>query len=143
MTRARPARREGMRVALIAPCGMNCRLCRAYMRVTNACPGCRADDSGKPKTRVFCRIKTCEKMKSGWARYCFACDNFPCARLTHLDRRYRVKYEMSMIENLEYMKIYGVRRFIRNEKKKWTCPRCGDVLCVHESKCLRCHSLWR
>jgi hypothetical protein len=143
MTRARPSKKEGIRAALIAPCGMNCRLCRAYMRLTNACPGCRAEDGRKPKTRVLCRIKACEKMKSGRVRSCSGCDDVPCARLKHLDKRYRAKYGMSMIENLEYLKNYGMRSFIRSEKDKWTCSGCGDLLCVHEPRCLRCHSPWR
>ena len=29
---------------LIAPCGMNCSLCRAYGRERKPCPGCRGDD---------------------------------------------------------------------------------------------------
>jgi hypothetical protein len=27
--------------ALIAPCGMNCGVCMAYLREKNKCPGCR------------------------------------------------------------------------------------------------------
>ena len=37
-------------------------------------------------------------------RYCYECDGFPCARVKRLDKRYRTKYEMSMIENLEYIR---------------------------------------
>lgn len=47
------------KIALIAPCGMDCAVCIAYVRNTNKCPGCRGDDSGKPVTRVECRIKNC------------------------------------------------------------------------------------
>jgi hypothetical protein len=32
---------------LIAPCGINGRLCRAYFREKNVYPGCRGDDSQK------------------------------------------------------------------------------------------------
>jgi hypothetical protein len=127
---------------LIAPCGMNCRLCRAYTREKNACPGCRADDSNKPKTRVVCQIKTCEKIRWG-AAYCFKCDRFPCDRLNHLDERYRTRYGMSMIENLADIKKSGIRRFIQSEKKKWACSRCGQLLCVHKSVCLTCGHKWR
>jgi hypothetical protein len=37
-------------------------------------------------------------------RYCYECDEFPCARVKRLDKRYRTKYEMGMIENLEYIR---------------------------------------
>jgi hypothetical protein len=134
---------KAMSAALIAPCGMNCRLCRAYGRDRNACPGCRGDDSLKPKTRVLCRIKTCGKIARGGARYCFRCDSFPCDRLNSLDKRYRTRYGMSMIDNLRSIGQLGIRRFLENEKRRWACPECGEVICVHEPQCLSCGYAWR
>ncbi len=131
------------RTSLIAPCGMNCRLCIAFSREKNPCPGCRGDDSIKTKTRVMCPIKTCEKRMRRGAKYCFGCDNFPCARLDHLDRRYRAQYGMSMTDNLERIRKLGVRQFMRDEKDRWTCPGCGGILCVHISHCPCCGYTWR
>jgi hypothetical protein len=139
----RSTRTKPIPTTLIAPCGMNCRLCHAYTRDTKACPGCRSDDSVKAKTRVTCRIKTCEKLVQGRARYCFTCDGFPCGRLDHLDKRYRTKYGMSMIDNLAQIKKSGIRQFIRNEQKRWTCPGCGQLICVHKPQCLFCGHTWR
>ena len=127
---------------LIAPCGMNCRLCCAYVRDKNVCPGCRGDDSVKPKTRVTCKIKNCEKITKGGCKYCSSCDSFPCAALNHLDKRYRSKYGMSMVENLENIRRFGIRHFLRNEKEKWACPACGEVICVHKPQCLSCGHEW-
>ena len=31
---------------------------------------------------------------------------------------------MSMIENLENIKELGIRKFVRNERVRWTCPKC-------------------
>ena len=143
MTRGKSTTTNAMSASLIACCGMNCRLCRANRRDRNACPGCRGDDSLKTKTRVMCRIKTCEKIVRGEARYCFSCDSFPCDRLHHLDKRYRTKYGMSMIENLRNIQKLGIRHFIENEKRKWTCPECGEMICVHEPQCLSCGRRWR
>jgi|WetSurMetagenome_2_1015567.scaffolds.fasta_scaffold277152_2 hypothetical protein len=123
---------------LIAPCGMNCRLCHAYIRDKNACPGCRGNDTFKAKSCALCRVKNCEKMATAEFKYCFCCESFPCARLNHLDKRYRTKYGMSMIENLKTIKEFGIRHFIRNEKEKWTCPQCGEIICVHKPQCLYC-----
>jgi hypothetical protein len=139
----RSTKANAIRTTLIAPCGMNCRLCRAYTRDTKACPGCRGDDSVKPKACVTCRIKNCEKIVPGRVRYCFSCDSFPCARLNHLDERYRAKYGMSMIDNLENIRQFGLRHFVRNEKGRWTCPECGELLCVHKPQCLSCGHKWR
>ncbi len=130
-------------VMLIAPCGMNCRICRAYARQKNPCPGCRGDNSLKTKTRVECRIKNCGKIASGKAKYCFTCDSFPCDRLKHLDERYRTKYRMSMIENLENISKRGIRHFVSEEKERWTCPECGKMIRVREPECLYCGYKWR
>jgi len=134
---------NAIRSALIAPCGMNCRLCHAYVRDVNVCPGCRGDDNYKSKSCMACHIKNCEKIVNGEVKYCFNCDTFPCARLRHLDKRYRTRYGMSMIDNLEDIRRFGIRRFIRNEKERWTCPECGELLCVHKPQCLFCGWKWR
>jgi hypothetical protein len=129
--------------SLIAPCGMNCRLCLAYTRDKNTCPGCRGDDSLKAISRFRCRIKTCKKMVDAGLKYCFGCDSYPCVRLKNLDKRYRTKYGMSMIDNLENIGKSGIRSFIRNEKERWTCSKCGGTICVHRPQCPSCLKRWR
>jgi hypothetical protein len=143
MTPVRPIVSDAIRTELIAPCGMNCRLCIAYTREKKACPGCRGDDSVKSKTRVICRIKNCEQLAQGKGRYCFSCDRFPCDRLNHLDERYRTRYGMSMIDNLVHIKKSGIRHFMKDEKERWTCPGCGRLICVHKPQCLFCGDRWR
>jgi len=128
---------------LIAPCGMNCRLCRAYIREKKACPGCRGDDDLKSSYCIACKIKNCERIARRKAKYCVGCEIFPCARLKQLDKRYRTKYGMSMIENLLTIGESGIRRFVGNEKREWACPECGEMLCVHKPTCLSCGHEWR
>jgi hypothetical protein len=123
---------------LIAPCGMNCGICKAYLRERNKCPGCRGDDTNKPVTRLRCKIKTCEFFKNENTKFCFECGNFPCPDLEHLDGRYRKNYNMSMIENLENIKNFGIKKFLRDEDVKWTCSKCGGTICVHEGYCYSC-----
>jgi hypothetical protein len=142
MTRRGSTRTTGTRAALIAPCGMNCRLCRAYAREQMPCPGCRSDDGVKLKTRISCRIKNCSKFERPGIKFCFSCDEFPCEPLEHLDKRYRSKYGMSMIENLSNIKKFGIRWFVRSENKKWRCLQCGEMLCVHKPQCLSCGKTW-
>jgi hypothetical protein len=124
--------------ALIAPCGMNCGICMAYLREKNTCVGCRGVNTYKPVTRVRCKIKNCTVFRSGKVKYCFECKNFPCDVLAHLDKRYRTKYHMSMIENLENIKRYGIRRFLKNEERRWTCSTCNGTICVHKGCCMSC-----
>ncbi len=124
--------------SLIAPCGMNCGLCRAFLRSRNSCPGCRGDDRGKPKTRVLCRIKTCKARCRADQDFCFNCSSFPCERLRALDKRYRTKYGMSMIQNLLSIQAAGLAAFIEQEQVRWQCPGCGATICVHEASCRIC-----
>jgi hypothetical protein len=143
MTQIRSTKTHAIPTTLIAPCGMNCRLCQAYIRDKKACPGCRGDDSLKTKTRVTCKIKNCEKIAERKVKYCFSCESFPCDNLVHLDNRYRTKYGMSMIDNLITMREFGIRHFIRSEKKRWACSECGEIICVHKPQCLSCEHKWR
>lgn len=143
MKKTKSSKSNKIPTTIIAPCGMNCRLCQAYIRDKKSCPGCRGDDSYKPKTRWTCKIKTCEKLVEQKFKYCFRCDNFPCSNLKHLDKRYRTKYGMSMIDNLNNIKTLGVRRFIRNEIERWSCPECGGMICVHKPACIYCKYEWR
>jgi hypothetical protein len=127
---------------LIAPCGINCRLCYAYIREKNHCPGCRGDDSQKMKSCLACRIKNCEKLMEGDFKYCYECDTFPCMLVKHLDKRYRTKYGTQPIENLIWIKTEGIERFVESENMKWTCPECGVMLCMHKPQCLTCGYEW-
>jgi hypothetical protein len=122
-----------MDAKLIAPCGMNCGLCIAFLREKNRCPGCRESYGKEPITRARCAIKTCAELKKrGW-RFCSdRCERYPCARLESLDKRYRTKYGMSMIENLGSIRKDGIRRFLEMERKRWT--KCGKIFCVHDKK---------
>ncbi len=90
----------------------------------------------------MCKIKNCEKNVRGKFQYCFECDEFPCARLTHLDKRYKTKYGTSPIDNLRSIKEIGKIKFVENEDKKWICPECGTMICMHIPQCLTCGYVW-
>jgi hypothetical protein len=125
-------------VELIAPCGMNCGICFAHLRDKNACPGCRIKSYLKPKTRSNCRIKNCTLLIDADSGFCYDCDEYPCKRLKQLDKRYRTKYNMSMIENLNNIQRLGNDQFLQKEQIRWRCPDCGGPICVHRGFCLNC-----
>jgi hypothetical protein len=126
------------KTSLIAPCGMNCGICMAYLREKNTCPGCRLFDRKKPVSIARCKIKNCEVVQKGKVKFCFECESFPCGRVRHLDKRYRTRYAMSMIENLENIQRNGIRKFLQSEKVRWACPDCGGPICVHNRYCYSC-----
>ena len=87
----------------IAPCGMNCALCYAFQDRKKPCSGCRSKMAEVRKNCRNCLILSCDKKEY----YCFECSIFPCRRLKSLDARYRIKYGMSMLENLIFIKEKG------------------------------------
>ena len=123
---------------LVAPCGMNCGICMAFLREKNTCPGCRGPDDGKAVTVLRCKMKTCETFQKGNAKFCFECKDFPCKNLKHLDKRYRTKYAMSMVENLQELRDRGMETFLEHQERKYKCPKCGGVISVHRRKCYTC-----
>ncbi len=128
---------------LIAPCGMNCGLCFSYLAMKNDlkkkgfarkyCPGC-----GPRGQHCTFMSHQCHLVGEGLVRFCHECGDFPCRRLKGLDKRYRTKYHMSMIENLRFIKEQGMQRFLEKEEAKWRCPECGGTICCHNGLCLGC-----
>lgn len=125
-----------MKEELIAPCGMNCRLCYAFQREKNKCFGCLANDQSLPNSCRRCIKKKCCHEKG--FRFCYECDKFPCKSLKQLDKRYCVKYHMSMIENLKKISNDGIKKFLKIEDKKWRCSNCNEIICVHRNACSNC-----
>jgi hypothetical protein len=128
---------------LIAPCGMNCSLCIAYQFMKmdinkqgfhkKYCPGCI------PRGENCIHMgDQCELLGKGSVRFCFECEALPCKRLKSLDKRYRTKYHMSMIENLLAVNEHGMQKFLEMEEEKWRCPECEGVICCHNGLCLNC-----
>ncbi|MFA6602240.1 MAG: DUF3795 domain-containing protein [Candidatus Shapirobacteria bacterium] len=122
---------------MMAVCGMNCGVCAAYLRPKNKCAGCRSELGQKVNHCFVCKIKLCEE-KGNVNKFCFECPKYPCPRLKQLDKRYRSKYGMSMIENLKKISEIGLVRFWDSENKRWECPKCGNRICVHNKRCYFC-----
>jgi len=127
-----------MNTSLIAPCGMNCGICLGHLRDKNVCQGCWGDIAQKLHHCANCSIKNCELLANTDSKFCYECPKFPCTRLKQLDKRYRTKYHMSMIQNLETIRGEGLNKFLQQEHKRWLCPVCGGVICVHSDYCLNC-----
>ena len=82
--------------------------------------------NGRP---IKCGRRLCKKRRG---EYCFACDEFPCDSIKRLDKRYRERYGMSVIENLKTIKEKGLTFLLESEKRKWV--NFDGVLCVHDNK---------
>ena len=129
---------------LISPCGMNCAICSGYLAMKNCvkgkgiripyCVGCRP----RKKNCAFLK-KHCSKLSNGGVTFCFECASFPCDRLRSLDKRYKSRYRMSMIENLNFIKDNGVGKFLDSQKNSWKCSSCTELVCCHNGICFNCN----
>ena len=122
----------------IAPCGMNCFICKYFHREKNQCPGCRGPNENKPKYCIECKLVICNTINKNQSGFCYDCQKIPCTRLKNLDKRYKKKYHMSMLENQDFIKKNGMKAFLEKEKKKWKCPKCGGIIICHGGMCLTC-----
>ena len=104
-----PTRTTSIPTLMMAPCGMDCGVCAAHLREKNRCAGCLAVNGRKQGHCEVCSIKLCTERTAG-ATFCFDCARYPCRRLRQLDLRYRTRYGMSMIENLDRIREMGLRR---------------------------------
>ena len=135
-----------MEPELVAPCGMNCNVCSAYLAFSsgipkkrgkiNHCKGCLP----REKNCAFLK-KHCSKIGDGKLRFCFECSTFPCERLEKIDARYRERYGISFIENLKEIEKKGVDGFLRVQKKVFECDKCGGTISVHNGKCYGCEEI--
>jgi hypothetical protein len=132
-----------MEEKLIAPCGMNCGVCISHLALKKDlnkqgfrktyCAGCLP----RGKNCTFMK-EQCDLLGKGLVRFCYECADFPCRRLKALDKRYRSKYHLSMIENLLFLQKHSMEIFLEKEEAKWHCPECGGVICCHNGLCLNC-----
>jgi hypothetical protein len=124
---------------LVAPCGIYCGVCRGFMRPKNKCSGCRIDSELKPAYCKTCIIVNCELRAKTESGFCYDCEKFPCQRMKQLDKRYRTKYNTSLIQNLIVIKEKGMQTFLKLEKEKRTCTICGSIISIHDKGCGTCN----
>lgn len=129
---------------LIAPCGMNCAVCSRYLAYINdlkrsQCAGCRPGN--RRCAYLFGKCKGINRAARGDAAFCFECALYPCAQIDRMDDRYRKNFDMSVKENLEYVKKKGISRFIEAQYRKYRCSRCGGLISVHNGKCFHCDTI--
>ena len=128
---------------MIAPCGMNCGICKAFLaylhrvpykkgEVTH-CSGCLI----RNKNCAFIK-RDCPKKVGKQLRFCYECADMPCKSLAKTDELYRVRYGMSMIDNQKAIKENGMDAFLKSQAEKNRCQSCGDVVSVHDGKCYAC-----
>lgn len=138
------------RVNLIAPCGMDCGVCSAYLAYSHHiprkrglithCSGCRT----RQKKCAYLKGH-CARLAKGKVEYCFQCGVYPCERLKHLDWRYQTTYGMSFLANLDLIRKEGPEALVVLQHARFGCARCGELRSVHNQRCFVCDKIesWR
>ncbi len=128
------------RIDLAASCGIYCGVCPSYQKRT--CFGCRScDKTQKRISKWHCKIRQCcfDRNKID---FCCQCNDFPCKILIRLqkshlgDRRY--EYRREIIDNLLRIKKIGKEKWLKEQERKWDCPKCGGTIIFYLYECLKC-----
>ncbi len=127
---------ENIDTNMFAPCGMNCLVCYSTVVIKKPCAGCLYSDVGKPEHCRKCKIKDCIGQKG--ATYCFECSAYPCKLIKNLERSYNQRYQASLMENRELVRRYGLEMFMKKQKEKYICLKCGGVISIHDRECSEC-----
>jgi hypothetical protein len=126
---------------MIAPCGLDCAICKRALQAENPCMGCRGPDEAKPDFCLNrCMIRKCERLRELEDDFCDVCPSYPCEDVLEKETRYTTAYPLfeSPMDNLANIRRQGMEAFLRKEHAAWTCFDCGGVICVHSGTCSGC-----
>lgn len=123
---------------LLAPCGIACILCHRYCEDDEPCQGCR-DGKGKSKHCQSCLIMKCAGEK-GYS-FCIECEEFPCQEIVDFNDMYIRRFGHEFLPNAFLMKNEGKEALVERLKQRWSCPECGDIICIHDNKCSGCQKI--
>jgi len=119
-----------------AICGLFCETCPQY---PVDCEGCLSD-----KLAPHCRdckhgFRDCAREK-GVTR-CFECNEFPCERLErfkHVHVVNGISHHEQVVEDLQYMKDFGVEKWVAEKREENRCMKCGSLILWHEKHTHTC-----
>jgi hypothetical protein len=95
---------------------MNCMVCYKYLS-NQPCAGCAAL-GGKPAHRQ-CRIRRCAGERG--LSHCFLFGEFPCRLIKNLDKSYKTRYGVSLVEDALAAKEMGIAPFLTAQRSLFTC----------------------
>ena len=117
-------------------CGLFCGTCPAY---PETCEGCLSDKLAEHCAICVPGFRNCARARH--VTRCFACSEFPCVRLEQFGKEHIVNgicHHTHIIDNLQYMKDYGIDAFLDAQVHKTTCPECGEFIIWYETECRKC-----
>ena len=128
---------------MIAPCGLDCSLCMFAQAKEKPCLGCNVDSDSKPAfCASWCKIIPCEKRLKNGYEFCDECPDYPCEDMMERETRYTTAYPLkeSPMQNLKDIRAMGMEAFLEQQRKRFTCAKCGGPICIHNGICRDCGS---
>jgi len=128
------------RINELAPCGVFCGACPSY---TKTCAGCPSENTEQKRTSKWnCKIRNCCYHEQK-IHYCIACDAFPCSihRKKLIDSHpddAKYKYRHEIPEIFAKMTEMDTEDYLAFQKKRWSCPSCGGIVCFYKYTCSEC-----
>jgi len=101
---------------LVAPCGLYCGECTAFLN--KECGGCRSNRGLSKKYRKYCKIYECSSNKK--LKICLECNEFPCKFFDFFkaEKLIESSWFLDVLSNMKQIKEIGLSNFL-NRKEKW------------------------
>ena len=96
---------------LFSLCGLNCGLCP--MQIRGECPGCFKESFCAKQ----CPIVPCS-VRHGNIRYCFECEEYPCAKYDGIDRYDSLISHKNQKSDMAKAKRIGIENYLAEQKEK-------------------------
>ena len=134
---------------LVAPCGLYCGACSAYLTTQEIrvgtgkakagigmqCDGCLG--GGRTPAHVpKCAIRECSEAKTK-SRRCSECADFPCSRITDFNND-GMQHHSEVLTNLRQLRTMGIKDWTKYEEDRWSCPKCRTKLSWYDVECPEC-----
>jgi len=123
-----------------ATCGLYCGACANLLRSEQArkpsdvtCLGCKS--AKPPKWGSKCKIKACATKRG--LEFCAQCKDYPCEKLHDFHYCGR-DYRLLGAHNCEIIRSKGPAAWLKERKKRWTCPKCGTRFSWKDETCKKC-----
>jgi hypothetical protein len=103
------------------------------------CDGCLSDNVAAHCKDCRHGFRTCAAEKK--VNWCFECDSFPCQRLKGFRGVHVVNgisHHEHVIEDLQYLKKYGIEAWVKAQDEAARCSKCGEILYWFDRECPNC-----
>jgi len=111
---------NGNKWNLVAPCGLYCGECTAFLN--GECLGCRSDLGLSKEYRKYCKIYQCSSGKN--LKTCLECKDFPCKIFDFFkaEKLEDSSWFLDVWSNMKQIEELGLTNFLR-KKRNWLSRR--------------------